>query len=110
MFDAIRGHLDASAPHDAVRAAHHAATAHGEDVSAREEKSATVVFEGAAVERFRQALEAVAGKCFVVRDEAGAAEVLRQIVEQRNSQRVAVSDSPLAGRRGGPAAAAGGGL
>ncbi len=36
MFAAIRGHLAASAPHDAVRAAHHAATAHGEDVSARE--------------------------------------------------------------------------
>src|ERR1044071_3272327 len=98
MFDAIRGHLAASAPHDAVRAAHHAAAAHGEDVSAREEKSATVVFEGTAVERFRQALEAVAGKCFVVGDEAGAAEVVRQIAEQRNSQRVAVSDSPLAGR------------
>ena len=98
MFDAIRGHLAASAPHDAVRAAHHAAAAHGEDVSARVEKSATVTFEGTAVERFKQALEAVAGKCFVVGDEAGAAEVVRQIVEQRNSQRVAVSDSPLAGR------------
>jgi len=98
MFDAIRGHLAASAPHDAVRAAHHAAAAHGEDVSARDEKSAAVVFEGTAVERFRQALEAVAGRCFVVKDEAEAAEVLRQIAGQRKSQRVAVSDSPLAGR------------
>ena len=34
MFAAIRKHLAASAPHDAVRAAHHAAAAHGEDVSA----------------------------------------------------------------------------
>jgi L-lactate dehydrogenase complex protein LldG len=56
------------------------------------------VFEGTAVERFRQALEAVAGRCFDVQDEAGAAEVVRQIAEGRNSQRVAVSDSPLAGR------------
>jgi L-lactate dehydrogenase complex protein LldG len=104
MFDAIRGHLAASAPHDAVRAAHHAAVAHGEDVSARDEKSEVAAFEGTAVERFRQALEAVAGRCFVVKDEAEAAEVLRQIVEQRNSQRVAVSDSPLAGRVVGLAA------
>ena len=98
MFGAIRGHLAASAPHDAVRAAHHAAAAHGEDVSARDEKSATVMFEGTAVERFKQALEAVAGHCFVVRDEAEAAEVLRQIVGRRDSRRVAVSDSKLAGR------------
>lgn len=98
MFAAIREHLAESAPHDAVRAAHHAAAAHGEDVSAREERGAAVVFEGTAVERFRQALEAVAGRCLVVKDEAGAAEVVRQIAEQRNSQRVAVSDSPLVGR------------
>src|SRR5215217_7294080 len=99
MFAAIRGHLAASAPHDAVRAEHHAAAAHGEDVSAREEKgAAAVVFEGTAVERFRQALEAVAGRCFLVKDETEAAEVVRQIAGQRNSQRVAVSDSPLAGR------------
>jgi L-lactate dehydrogenase complex protein LldG len=98
MFAAIRGHLAASAPHDAVRAAHHAAAAHGEDVTAREEKGAAVVFEGTAVERFRQALEAVAGRCFVVRDEAEAAEALRRIAAQRDSRRVAVSDSPLAAR------------
>ena len=98
MFAAIREHLAASAPHDAVRAAHHAAAAHGEDLSAREGKGAAFAFEGTAVERFRQALEAVAGKCFVVRDEAEAAEVLRQIAEQRGARRVAVSDSPLLSR------------
>src|SRR5215218_2406758 len=86
MFAAIRGHLAASAPHDAVRAAHHAAAAHGREVSAREEQGAAVVFEGTTVERFKQALEAVAGRCFVVRDEAEAAETLRQIAEQKNSQ------------------------
>lgn len=98
MFAAIRQHLATSAPHDAVRAAHHAAAAHGEDVAAREEKRVVLTFEGTAVERFRQALEAVAGKCFVVADEAEAAEVVRQIAERRSSRRVAVSDSPLAGR------------
>jgi L-lactate utilization protein LutC len=104
MFAAIREHLAASAPHDAVRASHHAAASHGEDVSARDEKGAAVVFEGTAVERFRQALEAVAGRCLVVHDEAEAAEALRQIAVQRSSQRVAVSDSPLVGRVVGLAA------
>jgi L-lactate dehydrogenase complex protein LldG len=98
MFAAIRGHLAASAPHDAVRAAHHAAAAHGREASARDEGGAAVGLEGTAVERFRQALEAVAGRCFVVRNETEAAEALRQIAEQRNCTRVAVSDSPLAGR------------
>lgn len=98
MFAAIRGHLAESAPHDAVRAEHYAAAAHGREAPARDGKGAAFVFEGTAVERFRQALEAVAGKCFVVSDEAGAAEVLREIAAQRNSRRVAVSDSPLAGR------------
>jgi L-lactate dehydrogenase complex protein LldG len=104
MFAAIRRHLAASTPHDAVRAAHHAAAAHGVDVSARDGQSATVTFEGTVVERFRQALEAVAGRCFVVKDEAEAAGALRQIAEQRSSRRVAVSDSPLVSRVMGLAA------
>jgi L-lactate dehydrogenase complex protein LldG len=97
MFAAIREHLAASAPHDAVRAAHHAA-AHGEDASARDEKSVAVVFEGTAVERFRQALEAVAGHCLILKDEASAAEALRRIILERGARRIAVSDSPLARR------------
>jgi L-lactate dehydrogenase complex protein LldG len=113
MFAAIREHLAASAPHDAVRAAHHAAAAHGEDVSARDEKGATVVFEGTAVERFCQALEAVAGRCLVVRGEAAAADALRRIVLERGARRIAVSNSPLARRVAGiaeaPAAANTGG-
>lgn len=98
MLASIRAHLAASAPHDAVRAAHHATSPHGEDAPARGDESAANVFEGTVVERFRRSLEAVAGRCFVVRDEAEAAEVLRRIVEQRGARRVAVSDSPLAGR------------
>ena len=109
MFAAIREHLAASAPHDAVRAAHHAAAAHGEDVSAREEKSAAAVFEGTAVERFRQALEAVAGRCLIVRDEAEAAGALRRIIVERGARRIAVSDSPLALRVAALAASDSGG-
>ena len=105
MFAAIREHLAASAPHDAVRAAHHAAAAHGEDVSARDEQSATVMFEGTAVERFRQALEAVAGHCLIVHGEAAAADALHQIILERGARRIAVSDSPLARRVAGIAEA-----
>jgi L-lactate dehydrogenase complex protein LldG len=99
----IREHLAASAPHDAARAAHearHAGAAHGEDVSARAGTATRppLEFEGTAVERFGQALEAVAGHCLVVRGAAAAAEALRQIAEQRGARRVAVSDSPLVGR------------
>ena len=105
MFAAIRRHLAASAPHDAVRAAHDAAAAHGVDVSARDEQSATVSFEGTAVERFCQALEAVAGHCLVVGGEAAAADALRQIIVERGARRIAVSDSPLARRVTGMAKA-----
>ena len=101
MFASIRSHLAESAPHDAVRAAHHAAAAHGEDVSARDEKSATVMFEGTAVERFKQALEAVAGHCLIVRGEAAAADALRRIILERGARRIAVSNSSLARRVAG---------
>lgn len=99
----IREHLAASAPHDAARAAHearHAGAAHGADVSAHAGTALPppLEFEGTAVERFVQALEAVAGHCLVVRGEAEAAEAVRQIAEQRNARRVAVSDSPFARR------------
>lgn len=105
VFAAIREHLAASAPHDAVRAAHHAAATHGEDVSARDEKSVAAVFEGTVVERFQQALEAVAGRCSVVRGEAAAADALRRIILERGAHRIAVSDSPLARRIAGLAEA-----
>jgi L-lactate dehydrogenase complex protein LldG len=50
------------------------------------------------VERFRLALEAVAGRCVLVRDEREAAEAVRGIVEQKQARRVAVSDSTLVRR------------
>lgn len=102
MLAAIRRHLAASAPFDAVRAEHHAH--HGGGARA----GGTAATTGAAaiapeqapsvVERFRQALEAVGGGCAVVRDEGEAAEAVRRIVEQKSARRIAVTDSPLARR------------
>lgn len=96
MLAAIRGHLAASAPHDAVRDEHHARhvdTTPRDGAPALPGESA-----GSLVERFRKALEAVVGRCVVVGDEREAAAAVREIVGQRNARRVAVSDSPLARR------------
>ena len=96
MLAAIRRHLAASAPHDAVRAEHHEKHA---DTTPRASVPAVGAEPGASpVERFKKALEAVVGRCFVVRDETEAAGVLRGIIGERGARRVAVSDSPLARR------------
>lgn len=96
MLAAIRRHLAASAPHDAVRAERHEGHA---DTTPRAGVPAVGSEPGASpVERFRKALEAVVGRCVVVRDEAAAAEALRGIIGERNARRVAVSDSTLARR------------
>jgi L-lactate utilization protein LutC len=96
MLAAIRRHLAASAPFDAVREEHHAghggATGKGRVIEALREPDASPV------ERFRQALEAVAGRCVVVRDVGQAAEAVREIIEAKKARRVAVSDSELVRR------------
>lgn len=97
VLAAVRRHLAASAPHDAVRKEHHAhedgaAKGKGRVIEAAREEEATPV------ERFRRALEAVAGRCFVVRDVSDASEVLQGILVEKNARRVAVSDSELVGR------------
>lgn len=96
MLAAIRRHLAASAPHDAVREEHHAhgggATGKGRVTEAAREPEATPV------ERFRRALEAVAGRCLVVRDEAAASAAVREIIAEKRARRVAVSDSELVRR------------
>ncbi|HEV2861915.1 MAG TPA: lactate utilization protein [Pyrinomonadaceae bacterium] len=103
MLSAIRRHLAASAPHDAVRAEHHERHA---DETPRAGVTAVGGEPGASpVERFRKALEAVVGRCVVVSDEAEASEALRRIVEERHARRVAVSDSTLARRVLGGASA-----
>ncbi len=96
MLAAIRRHLAASAPFDAVREEHDAhhggATGKGRVIEAVREPEATPV------ERFRRALEAVAGRCVVARDAEEAAGALREIVEAKGARRVAVSDAELVRR------------
>ena len=96
MLAAIREHLAASAPFDAV---HEEERAHrdGEALAARPPAVAREVAL-APLERFKQSLEAVGGHCTVVRDEAEAAEVLARIVGEAGARRVAASDAPLVRR------------
>ena len=95
MLAAIRDHLATSEPFDAVRSEHHAhagGTPIGSAVAVLEEQGASLV------ERFQQAVEAVAGHCAVVPDETEAAEVMQLIIEQKNARRIAVTNSPLVQR------------
>ena len=93
IMASIREHLAASAPFDAVheeqRARH--------DGEARAARPPAIAREAALapLERFKQSLEAVGGRCEVVRGEAEAAGVLARIVGGADARRVAVSDSPL---------------
>ena len=96
MLAAIRQNLKASAPFDAAR---HESHARGEVVT-RAARAPVPAAEPAPslVQRFRQALEAVGGRCTVVRGEEEAARALRQIIDEREARSVAVSDSPLVRR------------
>jgi L-lactate dehydrogenase complex protein LldG len=94
IMAAIRRHLAASAPFDAVRRDHQAH--HVEATGAGRSVTVAPAPSGSLVERFRAALEAVAGRCIVARDERAAAEALRGIIEEKGARRVAVSDSALA--------------
>ncbi len=94
ILKAVREHLAASAPYDAVR---------GEQPGEHKTEPPvenTIVHEPnlSLVERFSAALEAVAGHCVAVRDEREAADVVGQIIEQAKAARIAISDSPLIGR------------
>jgi L-lactate dehydrogenase complex protein LldG len=92
ILAAIREHLKASVPFDAVHDEHQAL-----HQAQPREITATILADDQAslVERFQEALEAVAGHCIRVRNEAEAAEAVREIIERLNARRVAISNAPL---------------
>jgi len=94
MLSAIREHLAASMPFDAVHDEHHA------EHKANPRISSAVADEQSAspTERFRNALEAVAGHCLMVNDERAAADLVLEILGKINARRIAVSDSLLVKR------------
>jgi L-lactate utilization protein LutC len=82
ILDAVRRNLAASAPFDVP------ATSFPDLPAPRE-------FDASSVERFRSALEAVAGHSVAAAGVTEAAEAVRAILERAGARRVAVSDSPL---------------
>jgi len=93
MLAAIRGHLAASAPHDAVHLEHVSHHTLPSGVS-----SAAVIANeeiGWPLEGFRASLEAVGAHCTVVDDQVEAATIVKRILEQTQAQKIAISDSPL---------------
>lgn len=93
IMTAIRQHLAASEAFDAVyeenRARHEVAKT---PVKVPREQSVSLPA------RFKQSLEAVGGNCVVVQGESQATEAVRQIVENLQTRRIAISDSPLVRR------------
>jgi L-lactate dehydrogenase complex protein LldG len=94
IIAAVRGHLVASAPFDAVRNERTAP----HEIKTRASHAASHDQAVSLAEHFRQALEAVGGRCAFVRNEEEAAQAVQLIIEQKEAQRIAVSDSPLVQR------------
>lgn len=90
IFDSIRRNLAASLPFDAVHHAHHAPENEDLTPSILPEVSNEVL-----IENFRRNLESVGGKVSIVYDETEAAEVLLNVVKEKNARKIATSDSPL---------------
>jgi L-lactate dehydrogenase complex protein LldG len=86
IFAAIRGHLAASAPFDAMRHKGYAP----------QSVAAVQVALLPPVARFRQSLEAVGGRCEIVNGADEAAEAVRAILSGIGARRVAVSDCGFA--------------
>ena len=98
ILSAIRKNLAASAPHDvSARAAQHGSASlpvfTGMQPPAPQHEH---VLRG--VPRFRQQLEAVGGRCAVVRGETEAAQTLSRILAESGARRVVSSDAPLVHR------------
>jgi L-lactate dehydrogenase complex protein LldG len=84
--------LTASAPFDAQAAPSPAFQSRDKSVPAKVERNETDI------DLFRQRLEAVSGRCSLVHTIDEAARALREILDERKAQRVAVSDASLVKR------------
>ena len=91
IMEAIRRNLKASAPYDAVRAergAHAAAHTPSRPATVSADETGNTKLD-----RFQQALEAVAGQYILVHSEEEAAGAIERIVESEKARRVAISDA-----------------
>ena len=93
MLARIRAHLAASAPFDRVH--QEASALHEVGPSGHSIKHSKDI---SLIDLFREALEAVNGKCTIVADEAEAASSLEQVIDLNKLNRIAVSESPIVDR------------
>ena len=87
ILSSIREHLAASKPFD-VQSVH-------PHISQPPVSLKSAGDDGNNVELFRQALEAVSGRCVIVHSEDEAALAIQRIIDDAKAQRVAISDGPL---------------
>ena len=88
ILSSIREHLAASKRLDAQ-------AAHPETAPARTSSKSVADHNGTVLELFRQALEAVSGRCVIAQSEDEVAIAIQRIVENTKAKRVAVSDATL---------------
>lgn len=93
IFDSIRRSLAASAPFDAVRGEHLADAA--KSIESDAIISAANLEKVSLIERFRENLISIGGNCETVKDERGAAVLIRAIIEKSAARKIAVTDSDL---------------
>jgi len=89
ILSSIRDHLAASARFDAHAVHTQTRQPPAKSIPAKDDRNGTVL------ERFRQALEAVSGRCVIAQSEDEAAIAIQRIVENTKAKRVAVSDATL---------------
>jgi L-lactate dehydrogenase complex protein LldG len=92
ILSSIREHLAASKRFDAQAAQAAAIEPRAKSSPAKDERNETTI------DLFRQALAAVSGHCALVQNIDEAARALQKILDHRQAQRVAVSDSTLVKR------------
>jgi len=89
ILSSIREHLAASRRFDAQHPHSPPAAPRSTGKSAEDDR------DGAIIDRFRQALEAVSGHCLIVQTIDEAAYAVQEIINERKPQRVAVSDAAI---------------
>ena len=96
ILSSIRTHLAASSPFDAREGALH----HDDSRSLPVINTPDFIQEipTTLVELFKLSLEAVDGKCVVVRNESEVSEAINSIIETINAKKIAISDSNEIGR------------
>jgi L-lactate dehydrogenase complex protein LldG len=92
ILSSIRQNLETSRPFDAVYHEHYLQIAHVKPTARRAVSKTNLTF------RFKENLESVGGKCWIVADEKEASGVIQNIFFKLQPNRIAFFDSPIVNR------------